>query len=577
MDNKVAVIGAGGHAKVIIAMLRLRGYQPVAVLDDNESLWGTELLGVTISGPIGSLDASRYNWGVIGIGNNEIRHQVARRVKLRWLSVVHPTAWVDVSVSLGPGTVVFAGAMVQPGCIIGEHVIINTAASVDHDCVLDDFVHIAPGTHLAGNVRVGQGAFMGIGSALIPGVRVGPWTTVGAGAVVVEDLPDRIVAYGVPAVPRRPVEKAGRTMGKARMLSTRDEQEWLEVLQQVAQHDFYHLPQYHALEERLGRGTAYLFAYSNGPYHIALPVILRPIDPRQNLVNGAEHWCDASSVYGYSGPVTSHPDAPRQIIENFHALLWDAFREMEIVTVFSRLHPLLSQKPLLYGLGNCLPSGQTVSIDLTAPLETQRQKYRKGHRSDISKGRNHGVVCHEDTSLSYLEAFVDIYRETMERVAADSFYLFDYSYFKSLVAALGKNAHLFVALLNGELIAGALVVECQGIVQYHLGGARDSAKALAPIKLILDAVRIWATERRFQTFHLGGGVGARDDSLFYFKAGFSDRRHEFSTWQWVVLPKVYEQLCHARLHWDQEHGLESGPAEFFPRYRASPRDNAVQP
>ena len=170
--------------------------------------------------------------------------------------MVHPTAWVDASVVPGAGTVEFAGAMIQPGTVIGEHVIINTSASVDHDCVLGNFVHIAPGTHLAGNVRIDEGSFMGIGSAAIPGVRIGAWTTVGAGAVVVRELMDKVVAYGVPAKVQRPT-KAGETPDKrdgrsARRVNGLDKQEWLDVLSKIPEHDFYHLPQYHAFRGKDG-------------------------------------------------------------------------------------------------------------------------------------------------------------------------------------------------------------------------------------------------------------------------------------------------------------------------------------
>lgn len=569
MANRVVIIGGGGHAKVIIAMLRVRGYQPIAVLDDAETLWGTQLLGVPVSGPVGSIDANSVDCAVIGIGNNHVRRELASRVKLPWLTVIHPTAWVDVSVVLGAGTVVFAGAIVQPGTTIGEHVIINTGATVDHDCSLGNFVHIAPGTHLAGNVSVGEGTFMGISSAAIPGVSIGRWTTIGAGAVAVRDIPDNVVAYGVPARPRRAATAGeGRNGRSARMLGTHDEQEWLDVLSKIPRHDFYHLPQYHALEEKFGKGTAYLFAYSEGPYHIALPVVLRSIDNARGLEHHRDQWLDASSVYGYVGPVASHPEVPRQVIENFQSNLRDALTEMEVVTVFSRLHPLLAQEHLLQGLGKCKPSGRTVSIDLTEPLAAQQHKYRKGHRSDISKGRSRGVVCREDVKMSHLENFVEIYRKTMERVKADTFYLFDQHYFEALISALGDKIHLFVALLGNEMIAGALIVEYNGIVQYHLGGANENFRNLAPIKLILDAVRVWATDQGLQTFHLGGGVGSREDSLFYFKSGFSDSRHDFYTWQWVVLPKVYEILCRERLSWDQDHGFPSASSEFFPYYRS---------
>jgi sugar O-acyltransferase (sialic acid O-acetyltransferase NeuD family) len=115
------------------------------------------------------------------------------------MTVIDPTAVVDSTVRIGRGTVVLPGAVVQVDTTLGEHVIVNTCASVDHDCQIGNFVHLAPGVHLAGEVTVKIGSFVGIGAVAIQRIAVGAWTTVGAGAVVVRNLPDRVVAVGVPA------------------------------------------------------------------------------------------------------------------------------------------------------------------------------------------------------------------------------------------------------------------------------------------------------------------------------------------------------------------------------------------
>ena len=207
----VIVLGAGGHARVVIAALQESGDEVTAVFDDDPALAGTEILGVPVVGPV-SLTANLTEVrAVIAIGSNTVRQELARRFPLNWTTIVHPRAWVHSSVSPGRGSVVFAGAIVQPGAHIGDHVIINTAATVDHDCRIGDFAHLAPGTHLAGDVTVEHGAFLGTASAAIPSVRIGAGTTVGAGAVVVRDLPAGITAVGCPArilSGRHPAERA---------------------------------------------------------------------------------------------------------------------------------------------------------------------------------------------------------------------------------------------------------------------------------------------------------------------------------------------------------------------------------
>jgi sugar O-acyltransferase (sialic acid O-acetyltransferase NeuD family) len=198
----VAVIGAGGHAKVVISTLQDAGYRVAAVFDDNQKMWGTSLLGVRVQGAISELDGGLYPAAVIAIGSNSVRERLSQQIKqVEWISAIHPQAYVHPSVKVGEGTVIFAGAIIQPDTSVGAHVIVNTGATVDHDCLLGDYVHLAPGVHLAGGVQVGLGAFFGIGSVIIPGQRVGSWATIGAGGAVINNIPDGVTAVGIPALP----------------------------------------------------------------------------------------------------------------------------------------------------------------------------------------------------------------------------------------------------------------------------------------------------------------------------------------------------------------------------------------
>jgi sugar O-acyltransferase (sialic acid O-acetyltransferase NeuD family) len=199
-QEPVAVIGAGGHAKVVIATLAAAGYPIAGVFDDDRHKWGAAIRGVPVRGPL--TECRTFRRAVIAVGNNRARCEIALAFpEMEWATVAHPTAHVDSCARLGPGAVVCAGAVVQPDAVLGAQVIVNTGASVDHDCEVEDGVHLAPGVRLAGGVRIGRGAFLGIGSVVIPNLRIGEWTTVGAGAVVIQDLPARVTAVGVPARP----------------------------------------------------------------------------------------------------------------------------------------------------------------------------------------------------------------------------------------------------------------------------------------------------------------------------------------------------------------------------------------
>lgn len=343
--------------------------------------------------------------------------------------------------------------------------------------------------------------------------------------------------------------------------------QWLEVLLQSHQYDFYHLPEYHLLAEQRGEGAAHLFVYNEEDYLIAIPLLLRSLDSVPGFTQHGRGLWDATSVYGYSGPIISHPDTPASVIRNFRSALRETLQERNIVSVFTRLHPLIAHRTILAGLGEYVPSGKTVSIDLCLSINAQRAGYRRDHKLAINKLRRLGVTCLHDKDGVYLDEFVDIYHENMRRVKASSEYFFDRTYFQNLVNELKANVHLFLCLLDNKVVCGGLFTFCHGIVQYHLSGTRDEFLKLAPMKLLLDEVRLQAYQQGEKVFHLGGGVGSREDSLFEFKAGFSDRRHEFAVWRWVVLGDVYEQLCKKRAQWNTQQGVTPVSLAYFPQYR----------
>ena len=198
MSESAVVIGAGGHAKVVLVTLEAAGVEVTGVFDDDPGLWGREILGCFVKGPVKEA-AAACRFGVLAIGSNRERARLANEIPLEWLTAVHPAARIDSSVELGPGTVVFAGATLQPGTVVGAHAIVNTGALVDHDCRVGSYPHVAPRVALSGGVSLGAGVLMGVGSCAIPGVSVGDWAVVGAGAAVVTDIESDATAVGVPA------------------------------------------------------------------------------------------------------------------------------------------------------------------------------------------------------------------------------------------------------------------------------------------------------------------------------------------------------------------------------------------
>jgi hypothetical protein len=333
---------------------------------------------------------------------------------------------------------------------------------------------------------------------------------------------------------------------------------WSELLDQAQAYDFYHLPAYHQMAEAQGEGEAVLCVYEEGECIIALPLLLRRIAEAAGLE--AFDALDATSVYGYPGPLVSLGVRP-SMIKGFQDALTRALRERDVVSVFSRLHPLLPQADCLEGLGQIESAGPTIAIDLRRSPEEQRASYRSNHKQGINKLRRLGVECHADPNFAYLDDFIALYHETMRRVEATTYYFFDRMYFERLRTALGERMHLYVCRLGDEVICGGVFVHTGDIVQYHLGASGERHLKWAPMKLAFDTVRQDFSTRGAVWFHLGGGLGAQRDSLFHFKSGFGGEEWLFRLWKWVVQEDLYDELCRRRAV------ATEGSNGFFPRYR----------
>ncbi len=201
--KSLAIIGAGGHAKVVADAALCSGWQNITFFDDR---WpNVDRVGAwKVNGNTQSFlaQAAEFDGVIVAIGDNSIRtekmtHFLNENIPLA--TIIHPSAIVSRSAKIAEGCVIFAGAVLNPDSTVGAGAIINTGAIIEHDCTLGQAVHISPGVNLAGNVSVGNLSWIGIGSSVRQCIKIGSEVMVGAGSVVVNDLPDRCTAFGVPA------------------------------------------------------------------------------------------------------------------------------------------------------------------------------------------------------------------------------------------------------------------------------------------------------------------------------------------------------------------------------------------
>jgi sugar O-acyltransferase (sialic acid O-acetyltransferase NeuD family) len=201
MKDKLLIIGASGHGKVVAALAKeMNQWKSIAFLDDKKEL--TTSMGIDVIGTSADIEKYIADYDVfVGIGNNAIREKIQSQLELLHATIpvlIHPKAIISEHVQIEPGTVIMAGAIVNCCTSIGKGCIINTGATIDHDNVIADYVHISPGAHLAGTVTVGQGTWLGIGSLVSNNVSITGGCVIGAGAVVVKDIKESGTYVGVP-------------------------------------------------------------------------------------------------------------------------------------------------------------------------------------------------------------------------------------------------------------------------------------------------------------------------------------------------------------------------------------------
>ena len=200
MPKNVVIIGAGGHAKVIADIITKSNDNVIGFLDDNLDIQNkTIYLNKTVLGTIKDIDKYKEYYFIIGIGNNNIRENIANSYDLKWYTAIHPNAIIANEVSIEEGSVVMAGSIINTGTKIGKHCIINTKSSLDHDNIIENYVHISPGATLAGTVHIKEKTWICAGATIINNITIAKNNIIGAGSVVIKDINEENSTYvGVP-------------------------------------------------------------------------------------------------------------------------------------------------------------------------------------------------------------------------------------------------------------------------------------------------------------------------------------------------------------------------------------------
>ncbi|MEK9627549.1 MAG: acetyltransferase [Nitrospinota bacterium] len=206
--KKIVLFGSGGHAKVIADIIEKESRCKICGIIDPQKSIGSKILGYPVLGTENELPNIIKKFcidgGIIAIGDNWKRHLIAQIVlklapEFKFFSTIHPSAQIAKQVTLGKGTVVMPGAVINPGTKIGEFCIINTNSSIDHDNIVGNYSSIMPNAATGGNVKVGDFSALGMGCSILQNIQIGAQNVIGAGTIILENTPDNAVVFGSPA------------------------------------------------------------------------------------------------------------------------------------------------------------------------------------------------------------------------------------------------------------------------------------------------------------------------------------------------------------------------------------------
>ena len=335
---------------------------------------------------------------------------------------------------------------------------------------------------------------------------------------------------------------------------------WAECLRSFT-HDVFQLPEYAAWDARVLGGEARALVVEAAGDRMLVPLVVRPIPA---VLGGVAGWLDGVSPYGYGSPllVSTAPGGSGE--GGLGRALIAAARRFGLVSLFLRSHPRIPLPD--YGATEgveVVRSGRTLGIDLTGDLNPDSKRWPKSLRYEMRRLASSGFAVRHN-AWEYLADFAGAYNATMVRRNADRRYLFDERMLRELRTALGGGLALSVVTdATGGFAAGCLWTLRGEIAHYFLAAAVEQYARLSPAKLLVVAAAAEAQHLGARVFHLGGGLGGREDSIYAFKETFSDMVFDYDTVRVVVDGAAYEKLVSARA---AALGVVPDPS-FFPSYR----------
>lgn len=334
--------------------------------------------------------------------------------------------------------------------------------------------------------------------------------------------------------------------------------EWDEKVISFSEHDTYWLSGYVKAFELHGDGEPLLFFYDDGKTRGINVVMKRDISKDMHFLDKLSEntYFDFATPYGYGGWLIEGEQT-----EPLFAAYEKWCLENNIVSEFVRFHPVIANHSAVKGGYEVIGLGNTVAMDTSSP-EKIWENITSKNRNMIRKAEKNGITIEHGRSSELFETFREIYNATMDKDNAATYYYFGKEFYESILNDLSEDAEVFYAVYEDKIIAASIILSRNGRLNYHLSGSRREYQSLAPTNLLLYKAALWGSENGCKTFHLGGGVGSGEDSLFKFKKAFyrGEDLPQFHIGKKILNREKYDELISLR--------NEIPESNFFPKYRA---------
>lgn len=339
---------------------------------------------------------------------------------------------------------------------------------------------------------------------------------------------------------------------------------WDSIVKSFKKYDVYYLSDYTRAFKLHGDGEPILFYYDDENARAINVVMKRDIEKDKNFRGKIEPetYFDITTPYGYGGFMLEG-DVNENSLIKLNEVYADYCNSNNIISEFVRFHPVLKNSEINSVIYDVIDLGNTVTIDLTSKEQIWDDLSSK-NRNVIRKAIKSGVKIYWGRSPALIDKFIPLYNATMNKDNATDYYYFHKDFYNSVLSDLKYNCLIFYAVFEEKVISSSMIIFGNYKMHYHLSASDREYQSLAATNLLLYEAACWGCENGYKSFHLGGGLGSKEDSLFKFKKAFNKNSESyFSIGKKVFDQEKYNELIEIRLQED-EFDINT---TFFPKYR----------